>query len=104
MTRKEYNGWYNYRTWLFSLHWDSSFTEDTQDAWAFAKADKFFTREEKAALDLADRIKKIAEEAMQESLSGNRWMDDLIIASFSEINFHDIAKHYIEEVNKAEGE
>jgi hypothetical protein len=106
MTRKEYNGWYNYETWLFNIHWDNHFTTDAEDAWAFAEACKIFTREERAALDLADRIKEIAEEFTQETLGNgtNPWIADLVNASFSEINFHEIAQHYIADLDTAEGE
>ena len=104
MTRKEYNGWYNYETWLFNLHWDSSFTEDAQDAWDNAEACKTFTREEQAALDLADRIKTIAEEVTDEAArQTNPWILDLVNGAFSEINFHEIAQHYIAELDTAEG-
>jgi hypothetical protein len=105
MTRKEYNGWYNYETWLFNLHWDSSFTEDAQDAWNSAEADKFFTREERAALDLADRIKNTAEEVTDEAARmTNPWILDLVNGAFSEIKIHEIAQHYIADLDTAEGE
>ncbi len=104
MTRKEYNGWYNYETWLFNIHWDSSFTEDAQEIWNNAEAGEFLTREENAAHDLADCMKDTAEEYTQDALPKNPWIADLVNAAVSEINFYEIAEHYIEEVNKAEGE
>lgn len=105
MTRKEYNGWYNYETWLFNIHWDNTFTEDAQDAWDNAEACKIFTRAERAALDLSDRIKDTAEEVKDEHLRGvNTWITDLTNSAFSEINFHEIAQHYIADLDQTEGE
>jgi len=101
MTRKEYNGWYNYETWLFNLHWDSAFTEDAQELWDNAQDRAFSSREEQATFNLAYRIESIAEEYKDDCLhAANPWMRDLAAAAFSEINFHEIARHYIADLDK----
>ena len=100
---KEYNGWYNYETWLLKLwtdneegssrYWDAT----AQEVYDEAEADSTFTREERATLTLADRLKDEFEEAQPE-VTG-LWAD-MINAAMSEVNWHEIAEHYIADVEK----
>lgn len=103
MQNKEYNGWYNYETWLVKLwidneegssrYWDGA----AQEVYDEAESDKSFTRDERATLDLSDRLKDEFEQAQPE-VTG-MWAD-LINAAMSEVNWHEISKHYIEDVEK----
>ncbi len=106
---KTYNGWTNYETWNVALwldndqgsyrHWRS----EAQDAWDSAEATSYRTRESVATRDLADRLKTDLEE-------GNPLADqascysDLLGAALSEVNWDEIASHYIADVDKEEEE
>ena len=102
-THKEHNGWYNYETWLVKLWIDNEegssryWDETAQEVYDDAEADGTFTRDERAALDLADRLKDEFEEAQPE-VTG--FWADLLNAAMSEVNWHEIAEHYIADVEK----
>jgi len=103
---KTYNGWTNYETWAVKL-WmdndqgsDSYWCETAQEIYDEAEADRHFTREERATLNLSDRLKDEHEEARPD-LGASIW-SDLLGAAMSEVNWHEIAEHYIEDVDKEE--
>lgn len=74
--------------------------EAAQEIYNDAEPDKPFTREERAALDLQTRLKyEITED--QPDLGASMWAD-LLGASVSEVNWYEIAEHYIAEVDKAQ--
>ena len=104
---KKYNGWTNYETWLVNL-WtdgDESLSEMAQEAWNKAEKDQYFTREERATLDLADQIKDYVDEIQEESgYNGANMFIDMINASLREVDWHDIAENYISEVDKSDDE
>lgn len=110
-TAKTCNGWTNYETWIVNLwltnveHW----AEKAQDAYDAAESDRKFTREEMAAIAIATSLKDGYEEAWQEfmdaagkhvHISSSVWAD-LMDAALSEVNWHEIAEHLIENVDKA---
>ena len=102
-TQKEYNGWYNYETWLLKLWIDNEegssryWDETAQEVYNEAGGDKTFTREERATLTLSDRLKDEFAEAQPE-LPG--FWADLLNAAMSEVNWYEIAEHYIADVDK----
>ena len=103
-TQKEYNGWYNYETWAVNL-WmsndegsDSYWREMAQEVYDGARAEQSFTREERATLDLSDRLKSEHEE-QQPDLGCTLWAD-MLGAAMSEVNWYEIAEHYIADVDK----
>ena len=104
MTDKKYNGWTNWETWSFNLHWDDAFSEDAQMFYDASEANKTFTREEQAALDLAASIKETAEQSLEDQgiygAKSNLWMQDMVNGYISEVNFYEIAKNYIDETEK----
>jgi len=104
---KSYNGWTNYETWNVKLWMDndeSSYRHNVAMAEAFldaARADEIFTRQERAALDLAEALKEDYESDKDELLekSGMQasvWAD-LLGAALSEVNWYEIATHMIDE-------
>jgi hypothetical protein len=99
-TDKKYNGWTNYETWLFNLWHDDAFGDQAQEAWDEAEADDTFSREENAALALADSISSFADEFIEVPESG--FLADITRSAMQEINFHEIAQHYIIDVDKEE--
>jgi hypothetical protein len=109
---KKYNGWTNYETWNVKLWMDndqgsySYYTELAQEVYDESEAEKSFTRDERAALDLADRLKDEYEEGMVALLERSKatasvWAD-LLGAALSEVNWYEIAEHYIEDCDKEE--
>lgn len=100
-----YNGWTNYETWVVKLWMDNeqgsydAGREMAQQAWNDAEADRLFTREERAAHGLADQLKAEYEEFKPE-VTGV-WAD-LLTAALPEVNWHEIAGHMIDEVDKSE--
>ena len=100
-TDKKYNGWTNYETWLFNLHFDDCFGEDAETFYKDAEACEIFTRRENATFSLAAYIEDYADEFRPE-MPSNGFYADLIETGMSEINYHEIAKHYIHDVELAE--
>ena len=74
--------------------------EVAQDCFDTATTGDCFTREEQAALDLADRLKQELDTDMHDrgvpELSG--FYADLLNAALSEVNWHEIAKSFIEDL------
>lgn len=111
---KRYNGWTNYETWNVKLWMDNDegsyrhYGALAQEVYDDSEADKNFTREERATLTLSDRLKDEYEESMQTWLDESHraasvWAD-LLGAALSEVNWHEIAEHLIDDVDKEEAE
>lgn len=107
---KTYNGWKNYETWNAKLWMDNDegsyryWCERADEAYGNAEASQNFTREEQAALDLADQLEQefdddAEENGMLPKLNG--MYADLMNAALSEINWHEIAEHMIADVDKS---
>jgi len=108
MNRKEYNGLTNYETWCVNL-WmsndqgsDEYYRETAQEIYDDSESDKTFTREERATLTLSDRLKDEFEEQQSELTGITGVFADLLGAALSEVNWHEIAEHYVEDVDKEE--
>lgn len=104
MNKKEYNGWTNYETWAVNLWIDND--EGYQDYWngrARETGNEPFTTEEKAVLALEKELKADFEENNPIGDQANVWAD-LMNAALSEVNWHEIAEHYVNEVEIEEKE
>lgn len=100
MEKKEYNGWYNYETWLIKLWMDND--EGNYNYWLDRVRD--YVRggledekdKEKAYQALADEIKEQHEEYIEQNLKEQSgFMADLVNAAISEVNWYEIAEHMI---------
>lgn len=103
METKEYNGWTNYETWNVALWFDNDsseyWPERAQELWNDTEATISFTREEKASLTLAKVMEVVIEEGTPTVVG---LYADLLNASLSEVNWHEIASYFIENVDKKE--
>jgi hypothetical protein len=107
MSDKGYNGWTNYETWAINL-WlgndEGSYNywrERAQEAWGNATAQPpAFTRDERAALDLAGVLKDDITESAPDL--GASLFSDLLNSALSEVHWYQIASHMIEDVDKTE--
>src|SRR5438552_3770820 len=103
MKEKGYNGWSNYETWLVSLWADNDEAgyrgrrRLAQQTWDDTEADGSCTHEERATLELAKNLRTEAEDANPLAHEASLWAD-LIGASLSEVNWHEIAEDLILDV------
>jgi hypothetical protein len=79
---------------------DEFYRETAQEVYDEAEAEKSFTREERATLTLSDRLKDEYEERQSELTGITGVFADLLGAALSEVNWHEIAEHYIADVDK----
>jgi hypothetical protein len=105
---KTYNGWTNYETWSVALWIDNNqgsyslSRSIAQDAWDEAKADRILTREERARYDLSEALKNWIEEGSP--LDDASLYSDLLSTALSEVNWDEIASHYLDEIDQDEDE
>ena len=103
---RTHNGWKNYETWATNLWLDNEEYSQREcerlayDAYDEAEATSYATREEMAASDLADRLKESVEEMMPEL--GASLASDLLSAALSEVDWYEIAGHYIRDLDKSD--
>lgn len=99
MTHKEYNGWYNYETWATALWIDSDagsqnyWRETATEILHRSKAERSFSKVERATLTLADELKVQIEEGAPDL--GASMYADLLGAALSEVNWQEIAENLI---------
>lgn len=101
MTNEKFNGWTNYETWNVALWFDNE--QSSQEYWkeraqehyndAVAGEYEGQTREFEAAYSLSKEMKEQAEEFMPE-VEG--FYADLLQAALQEVNWMEIAQHYME--------
>jgi len=107
MNHKEYNGWTNYETWVVNLWMDNS--AGVQDGWIeqaaeilqseFTPAYPSQTREDWAKYQLSEQIKAEHEENNPCCQFANCY-SDLMNAALSEVNWYEIAEHFIDKAQQ----
>jgi hypothetical protein len=99
------NGWSNYETWNVNKYWkDRSEYWWDQAQYSAQVGQGTWTREEGAIFHLADELKEHFEAEKDELLDAGKmactmW-SDLLGAALSEVDWQEIAKHMIEDVDK----
>ena len=89
-----YNGWTNYETWLTNLWLDGLDFEDyIQDL-----SDDYETKD--ALLDwVSDYLEQLVDDLIDEDARGRSgFINDLLNSAFQEIDFRDIAEHYVDDI------
>lgn len=102
-----YNGWPNYETWAVKLWMDND--ESSYRHWkcksrlAFRRgvADQHSTQSERATYDLADQLKNEFEDNNPLADTSNVF-SDLLSAAISEVNWDEIARSMIEDLDETE--
>ena len=108
---KGYNGWRNYETWAVALHLgddagtQACWCEHAEDCYRDAvAADPDDTREDwthAAAVALAERLKaEIDDEEMCPTLADCSLYTDLLRGELGEVNWYEIATHYVEDIDR----
>lgn len=109
MTHSDYNGWWNYETWVVKLWLDNEqsnseyWNQATLEAWQTAEetpsavfrmtGTEPFTTAERAVYQLEKQLQLEHEEALPE-LEG--FVAGLLNAAMSEVNWHEIAQSLVE--------
>jgi len=98
MTKKEYNGWTNYETWVVNLWMDNDEGSDSywrEQAEECVKVDG----RENAVTSLSDILKEYHQEGSAEIMQDRACVySDLIGAALFEVNWREIAQHLVDDV------
>ena len=95
MNKKEYNGWYNYETWMVNLWMDN--TQQSHETWRQIARESIDADEGTNWFYFEDQLKQYLD-YIQEDVDNhinNGTVKDLLGAAISEINTREIAMHWV---------
>ena len=97
MDTQKYNGWTNYATWMVNLHFDClDFTDDVESG-VFDDMDADDIRGH-----VASWIQEYVEMYLDEVVDiHNPFAQDLINSTLNDVDWHDIADHYVDDIQDA---
>jgi hypothetical protein len=103
MTKNEYNGWHNYETWLVNLWLDNDGNDAVVDAATNALQTAIDDDEsdirESAIASMSDWLESFINDCYSEQMPQNGLIADLLSGALSEINWHELAAHYINDID-----
>lgn len=96
MNDNKYNGWTNYETWNVALWLDND--EGSCGYWA-EQADAAVERADKDKDEAVERVGRQLQQEVNDSAPdlGASCFADLLSAAMSEVNWYEIAEHYVSE-------
>ena len=104
-SQQKYNGWANYETWCVNLwltneegtdcYWREQAAERLAEA--EARPEQHLTPRERAAVALADQLRE--ELTGEEIIPGANLYSDLLNAALGEVDWHDIADSFLEDID-----
>jgi len=99
MERKEYNGWTNYETWNVALWLDNGEMDEGVKEERVRQACEENEEKSDAVNDVCQWLKDYVDE-MQENgqIVVVGMFADLLNAALSEVDYYEIAEHYVDEV------
>lgn len=108
-----YNGWTNYETWNVALWLDNEesthryWAGESETQWLDAESDDrvsrgTWTREQAAVYNLEGQLKEEVKDGAPD-LGASMW-SDLLGAALDEVDWREIAQHYIDAIDKTEEE
>jgi hypothetical protein len=106
---EKYNGWTNYETWCVKLWIDNAeytqrfWEREAQYAYRDARQHGLMTRKQDAVMKLATHLRDEHEAARDSYGERQGVLFDLLSAALSEVNWGEIAKSFIEELEVANG-
>jgi len=91
-----YNGWTNYETWLTNLWFENfEFTDQIKDG-VFDDMDNDDIRDY-----VSDYIEQYVSDSVDESINSNGFIQDLVTSSLGDVDWRDIADHYVDDIKEA---
>lgn len=109
MTDTRYNGWTNYETWLAKVWIDN--VEADQRYWQEAAEEAVANNRDESCPDgaaireLAENMQSAHEESMNENLDlPEGFFRDLLTGALSSVNWSEIAKTFIDDVDVSDDE
>ena len=103
MTDTKYNGWTNYETWLTNLHFECFEFTDEVDEGMF---DDLSRDEIKDWISnyIQECVEQTAYEDIELGTPNRLFVTDMIQSFLGEVDWDDIADHYLDDVMKAQQE
>lgn len=102
---EKHNGWANYNTWLVYTWMNNDpesqmfFAYMTKEVYTVAEDQQYFTKQEEAVIMMAERLKGYFEDRMyNEADCMSSLMRDMLYGAMSEVDWHEIASHSVEDM------
>jgi hypothetical protein len=93
MNDTKYNGWTNYATWRVNL--------EMFDGMDYSDIPVLTRYQEASTYEVAEYLKEWAEESISQDATPEGLALDYALAFLSDVNWHEIAQHFVDDFNEA---